>query len=370
MIRILHYIPGFRYGGIESLFLEWYRFIDKSEFQFDLLTRVENENSLILKQYRNMGGRVNRLETLSFGNIVRFRKSVKKFFEGEEKYDIVHIHGDDPFIMYYAKRNGASKIILHSHTIKREEGGIKAWLNTNNEKIDLKLWADEGWACSIRAANWKFRGSKWSDGNVKIIHNPVNWKKYIFNNTVRKEVRNYWNLDDKFVVGTVGRITEAKNPNAVIDIFSMVKRKKENACLLWVGDGIKLTLAKKKIDELNLGDSIILTGYRDDIPELMQAMDVFVFPSLWEGLGLAALEAQAAGLKTVCSENVPEEVDVSPLCKHIPLDNMDSWVMEICEAEHVKREDTSHYFMDSVYDISYGIQELEKSYKEVLQDSM
>lgn len=369
MIRILHYIPGFLYGGIESLFLEWYKNIDQTKYRFDLLKRIDDQDSLILEQYRNLGGMVYQLEPLTFRNINGFRMSVRDFFRQHRDYDILHMHGPDLFVMRYAKKFGISKIIVHSHT-SRMDKGIKPLINYINEQMDIMLYADAFFACSQKAAEWKFKGVKGNNRKVRIIHNSIRWDKYLYNEEVRDDVRKNWDIEDKFVVGVVGRMTQAKNPYGIFEIFSMVKKKRGNACLFWVGDGPESSLIKKKMDESGLLDSVIFAGYRGDIAELMQAMDVFVFPSLWEGLGLAALEAQAAGLKTVCSENVPKEVDVSPLCKHIPLDDMESWVMEICESEHNKREDTSRYFMDSVYDISFGIQELEKSYKEVLQNSM
>ena len=191
-----------------------------------------------------------------------------------------------------------------------------------------------------------------------------------FNPEIRNTYRENLGIYNKYVVGTVANFSKVKNPFGLIDLFDQVHKKCKRACLLWVGDGGLRGEIEKRIDEKGLSNHVILLGTRSDVPQLLQAMDVFVLPSLSEGLGIAAIEAQAAGLPTICSSNVPKEAAISPLCSHLALNNLGIWVDTVLAQDVYKRDDSSNYIAESGYDVSRTSKWIENFYCDIISNKL
>ena len=217
MIKVLHYIPGFLYGGIESLFLDWYKRIDHKTVEFELLLRTQDDNAIALRQYREMNGKYYRLPKKS--NLKEYIKKVNLFFKKHHDYDIVHCHGVDSFVLAAAKRYGI-KTIVHSHTTQIDGSLLspKNMFFTVDSWIGKHFFADYGFACSQLAANWMFGGMTFNRKKVIIIHNAIDTDKYRFNLDVRNKKRKELDIQDSFVIGHVGRMTPPKKP-----IFTFLK---------------------------------------------------------------------------------------------------------------------------------------------------
>ena len=141
MLKVLHYIPGFLYGGIETMFLSWYRCIENKNVEFELLIRTQDDDATALKEYRNQNGKYYRLPTFSVKRVFDFKKQVDQFFKTHNNYDILHAHEVDPFILSSAKKHGIKKIIVHSHTTSYGSG-VKNKIRFLNEQINIKIYAD------------------------------------------------------------------------------------------------------------------------------------------------------------------------------------------------------------------------------------
>lgn len=361
-MKVLHYIPGFNTGGIESVFLNWYKNLDRSECEFELLVRNYDPASPMLKEFLAMGGKLHTLDTpsLNIKTMWRFRNTVNIFFTKHPNYDFLHVHvADDPFIISTAKKVGIEEIGIHAHTTGYNESyksqGLKGRIRNSNVKK-----ANHFFACSKVAARWMFPEHL---ENVRIIHNGININHYAFNIEKRNEYRKKLNLKDNFTIVHVGRFSEVKNHLFMLEIFKQLNEKLPDAQLLFVGDGPLFSEYKQKYQQRN----IHYLGARLDIPEVLQAADVFLLPSKFEGLGMSAIESQGAGLPTLVSNRVPQEVKVTDLVEFLPLNSgIEIWTEHIMKyKDGYERENTLEQLRNAHYDIKQTTQDLVQYYKKV-----
>lgn len=268
-------------------------------------------------------------------------------------YKIVHIHQNSASMAMdarIAKKAKVPIVIGHSHNtscnILWQHYLFKPFVN---KYLDYKF------ACSKEAGKWVF------GKEVKIINNAIDHKSFRFDYSVRKEYREKLSLNDKYVVGFVGRLfNKQKNVSRLIEIFKTVLKRRSDAFLLIVGDGSDRLLLEKQCEEFK--DRVLFTGKRNDIPSLMFAMDVFVFPSFHEGLGVVAIEAQATGLKTVVSKGVPAP-DILGEQKVLSLDETDErWTEEIIKPSKISRADTENALKNAGYEIKTEAKKLQDFY--------
>lgn len=315
-------------GGAETLIMNLYRNIDRSKIQFDFLTCKEGVfDSEILK----MGGEIHRIPYISDVGHLNYVKALNKFFEVNDEYKIVHSHLDkmSGLVLRSAKRGGIPIRISHSHNTS-SEGGIAAriykWLVGN---IILSN-ATNLFACSKYAAEWLFKEKSYS---TEILKNGIESERFEFSPQVRRVVREELNLDeDIFVLGHVGRFAHQKNHAFLIDVFAKFNKIKKDSVLILIGDGPLQSTIEKKVLELKLKDKVKFIGIRSDIHRLLQAFDVFVFPSLHEGLPVSVIEAQGSGLPCLLSGNISQEVNLgNNLVEFISLTDKNLWVRKLRE---------------------------------------
>lgn len=379
MIRVLHYIPGFLFGGIESLFLSWFRHIDHDNIEFELLLRTQDDNCQALMEYRAMGGKYYRLPVLSIRGISSFKRGVSEFFAEHHDYDIVHVHVTDPFVMHYAKKNGIKKIVLHSHTT-RSNPGFNAHVSRIYEYFAKYRYVDYAFACSKEAAKWKYGKGIFKGVPVVIIKNAIETERYLFDENKRRDIRSQLGLEDAYLVGFVGRLTPPKNPLFLIEIFSAVHKRNNSVRFMVVGDGPYRNEMEKRARDMGVFDNTIFLGDRNDIPDLMCAMDCIVMPSVWEGFGMVVIEAQASGLPCVISDAFPKDVDITELVRKRISNKAEynTWVNAIISSLKSERngmENTDFYtdrkkycrMVDRKYGLEREVKHLVQEYERVLE---
>lgn len=366
MIRILHVLGGLDRGGAEALVMNLYRNIDREEIQFDFVIHT-TEHQAYYDEIVSMGGKIFHCPRYKGKNHFEYKKWWRNFFKENPQYRIIHSHirSCASVFLPIAKKYGL-KTIIHSHNTSNGKGissVCKRFL-----QYPLRYQADYFFACSKVAGRWLFGGRVIEKSNFFILKNAIKIEDFRYNKELRKKIRNELGISDAcFVVGTVGRLTPQKNPIKIIEICRELHKQTDREMkFLWVGSGEMYNEIKNQIEKNDLADFIIMMGSRSDVNAIFQAMDVFVFPSLWEGLGIVAIESQAAGLMTLCSEAVPADVAVSELCEFLPLYNVNIWVDKIMNSNQ-SRQDYSRQISNAGYNICNTVQWLQKFYDEILR---
>lgn len=361
-MRILHVFGRLDRGGAETMVMNLYRNINRSKIQFDFIIHTL-DNCDYSEEIKALGGRIYSIPKYNGKNHSQYKEAWKCFFEEHREYKLLHGHVRSTGSIYLgiAKRYGLITI-SHSHSISNGVGisvVVKGLLQYN-----IRYKADYFFACSMAAGEWLFGKKICKKDNFFILKNAIDSKKYIYNEYDRLKKRKELNVEEKFVIGHIGRFTALKNHNFLLDIFKQIHDKDQNSKLLLVGDGELKQSIIQKAQNLNLINDIIFTGVREDIPELLQAIDIFIFPSLNEGLGISAIEAQCSGLKTIVSDNVPKEVKVTDLLEFISLkQKAEFWAENILKyKKNYKRTNTYKDIYEAGYDIKSTSSWMEKFY--------
>jgi len=356
MIRILIFGLTTGLGGVGTYLMNLYRNIDRNVIQFDFV--VEGDMCYFADEIQAMGGKIYYIKPKRknvFLNIKDLWILLKKC---RKNYKMIYfnfsvLYYNVPFIL--SKLFRYPIIIAHGHnTCPKNMKNIRYLLHCIN-RYYVSHFSNYLFACSSQAGEWVLGKKAVEEGKVKVIPNAINAEIFKYNTEIRSIIRNELRIDkENFVVGNIGRVTYQKNQIYLIDIFKEIKKKYDKAILLLVGDGELMDDINKKIHTLDLSDSVILTGARSDVSKLLQAMDVFVFPSLFEGLGIVLLEAQASGLLCFASKGViPEQVNVTGNVKFIDLNKGPAyWAEQILKYSIVhKRKDMTETVKISGYDI-------------------
>ena len=294
-------------GGIESVIMNYYRNIDRNKVQFDFLCNTEKvayEDEII-----SLGGTIYRITARS-KDIKKYKEDMKNFFkEHSKEYDTIWVNicslANIDYLKY-AKKYGIKYRIIHCHNSQNMDTFLRGMLHRWN-RLFIKRYATDFWSCSDDSSGWFYSKKIINSNKYLVIKNAINLEKFKFNETIRNEYRKKMNLDNKFVIGHVGRFHFQKNHKFLIKIFNEIYKENNNAVLLLIGEGEDKEEIKKIVEENKLENNVQFLGARNDVSELMQAMDVFLFPSLFEGLAVVLLETQAAGLPIYTSENVAKE---------------------------------------------------------------
>ena len=363
MIRVLQVVNDMHRAGLETMLMNYYRNIDRNQIQFDFLTHRPNKSDYD-DEIITLGGKVYYAPRLYPQNYPKYFRWMKAFFAEHPEYKIIHSHID---AMSYlplkaAKKAGISVRIAHSHSTSID----RDW------KYLLKLYfrkcinsvATNRLACGREAGEFLF-----GEAHFDIIPNAVEADKFYFNEETRINTRTNLNLNDKFVVGHVGRFCYPKNHKFLIEIFNEVQKKNPASVLLLVGVGEKLTEIQDFVNKLGLSDKVLFLGNRSDVNELYQIMDVFVLPSLFEGVPVVGVEAQFADLPCLFSDKTPTEVKFNIRTKFIGLDSSpEFWADEILATRNGEpRSSTREDIVNSRYDIKCAHTILEEYYKEQLK---
>ncbi len=360
-IRILHIVTYMGRGGLETMLMNYYRNIDRSKVQFDFLVHRDFEADYD-GEILSMGGRIYRLPRLNpFSK--EYLNRLDKFFAEHKEYDVVHSHLDcmAGIPLKYAKKHGVSFRIAHAHSSNQTKD-IKYLLKLIYKKNICK-YANKLFACGQDAGLWMF-----GTDNFSILNNAIDVQRYVFNLDIRNKIREELGIGpDSLVVGHVGRFSAPKNHEYLINVFYELQKKNDKAVLLLVGDGELRNKIQRQVQQLDITDKVIFTGVRADVCDLLQAMDVFVFPSIYEGLPVSIIEAQASGLPCLISEKVPIECKITDNVYQIDLNDDIEWVKHIEMCAELQRENTYSEICSAGYDIKQNAKELENTYLQMAQ---
>ena len=313
-IRVLHVFGRLDSGGAESRTMDIYRKIDRTKIQFDFAIHTENKG-FFTDEIKALGGKIYSFPRFNGKNYFQYKKSWQQFFKQYPDYRIIHGHQTTTGFIYLkaAKENGVPVRIAHARN-SNKENVIKKHICKLSKKYATHLFA-----VSKLAGISEFGMEAINAGSVKILPNAIDAEKYSFNPEVRKKKRQELGIKDEMLIIHIGRFHPQKNHAFLLNIFKEIKIVKPDAKLLLVGDGPLKKRIENKIPGKNLAGAVILAGTRSDVPELLQAADVLLFPSLFEGLPGVVLEAQAAGLPCIISDTITDEVKVTDFVEYVSL---------------------------------------------------
>lgn len=325
MAKALLFVDRMRVGGIQTLFVELLEQFKTMQQPCDLLLLDDGEHYDLEDTVRQRGITVYKLQGVWLRqpwDFPKYEKAVRHFFMEHHDYIAVHLNsGPKNYpILKYAKRYGIPVRIAHAHNTGFQTSSKTAQLLGDLFKSPLRRYATNCLACSDLAGQWMF-GKRWmAEGKVTVLSNGIPLQKYAFRPEVRHKVRVGWNAGpNTLVVGHVGRFTKQKNHSFLLEIFAELHRKHPDSMLVLAGVGELQEEIRRKSDEVHLTDSVRFLGFRSDVANLLQGMDVFLMPSLYEGFPVTGVEAQAAGLPCVFSDTITREVKILDEVEYLPL---------------------------------------------------
>ncbi len=311
MIRILHFVSSININsGVMSLLMNYYRNVDRNVIQFDFIYFIKDGSYSFQDEIEKKGGRCFFVASPS-RNPLRFEIDVHQIYiQFKEEYYAIHIHDIFmPFFLWDCKcKTAAKKVIVHAHLTVYGYSSLKS-IRNRILSIPKYLIADEFWACSKDAGIALF-GKGMFKKKGRVINNAISLEKFVFNAGIRKRVRKELDIEDDFVVGHVGWFNPQKNHRFLIEVFENIRKKIPNAKLILIGEGLEKKSIEGLCREKGIKEKVLFLGVREDVNIIMNAFDVFCFPSKYEGLGIALIEAQAIGIPCVYSDRVPTEANI------------------------------------------------------------
>ena len=310
------------YGGLASVMMNYYRTIDKTRFHLDFASTNKELDPKLSDELDKSGSKYYGLGNRKKGIFSYSRKLNEVLKTGN--YDVIHVNSNSATAaleLWVAKKNGVQKRIVHNHTSICDH----KILNNLMKPFFDRLYTD-AIACSEKAGTWLFK-----EKMFQVLNNGISTDEFRFNNEDRQSVRRHYHIDNSTVVlGHVGKIYKPKNHLFLINVFSQYQKKNINANLLLVGDGIMRAEVESEVHALGLESKVIFAGMQENVKAFLSAMDYFVFPSVWEGLPLAVIEAQASGLACYISDTIDKDVIVTNNITVLPItEGYDPWIPEL-----------------------------------------
>lgn len=369
MIRVAQILGKMNGGGAEQVVMNYYSAIDREQVQFDFYL-FKGSKFVPVEEIKSMGGRLFVLPTLK--HPLKYLKTLRRLLS-ENKYDIMHCHLSTlSFLPLLAgKQADVRTRILHNHSTS---GGAREW-HRNLAKLLFKpfakLYATDYFACSEHAARWMYGhvpvipiGENAPKGAAIVLRNAIDTEKFRFSEQKRKQIRKEFNVKPgTLLFGNVGRFCPQKNQHFLIDVFSQIAQQHGNSALILAGIGKDMDVIRARVTAAGLSDRVIFAGQRADIDSVYSAMDCFILPSNYEGLGMAGIEAQCAGLHCLFSDRVPPEVKVTPNAQFLSLKtSAHDWAFAAINLAGLKRRDLSGEVAAAGYDICGEARKLAEFY--------
>lgn len=367
VLKVLQINSGEKFGGISSMIYNIYKQLDRSKIQFDFVAPKRSSYDIYRNDIYQMGGRI--IELKSHGNFIvqkimfwiRLYRLIKK-----EKYKVVHINSGTLLfnlqVAIIARMCQVEKIIMHSHNAGNDRK-FYSMLNVAAKPL-APVCATHFLACSKKAAEYMYPPKIIENNKYIIIKNGININKFKYNSKVRTDYRKKLNIENKTVLLHVGRFVNQKNHMFLVEIFNCYHKEAPESVLILVGDGELKSQIEKRVQELGIGDSVIFLGIRKDIPNLMSASDIFCLPSLYEGLPVVGVEAQASGLPCCFSDTITDEIDLTNNNVFVSLnESAQDWSNAIKQLEMKKNDRLIS--MEAVIKNGYSLEDTVKRLQEV-----
>lgn len=370
MIRVLHSVSNMDRAGIETMLMNYYQHIDREKIQFDFLVNKPKPGDYD-EQIRKMGGRIFLSPGLNPIHYPKYMKFTDALFKDNPEIRILHAHNEAMglYALNGAKRAGIKPRIAHAHNtrlIRDYKYPLKIFC-----KQFLAYSATELWGCGRDAGIYFFGKKNWSEKGM-VMRNAIETKDYAFSPEIRGRMRREHHLGEKTVIGHVGRFNMQKNHDRILNIFAAYTRIDPNAVLLLIGEGELEDKIKEKAKKMQLTDKVIFAGLQSNVHEWYMAMDLFLMPSLFEGLPVVGIEAQATGLKCLFSDAVTDEIVLSPYADRMPLQaSDDEWAKKLLELlkKSCDRTEGISIIRDAGYDIAVEAKRIEALYLKMSERS-
>ena len=340
-------------GGIESVIMNYYRHFDKKSISLDFLCNTEIV--AYEEEIKSLGGNIYKICARS-KNYRQYKKNMIDFYKkNANKYDSIWVNVcslANIDYLKYAKKYGIKKRIIHCHNSQNMDSFARGILHRIN-RIMIKKYATDFWSCSTEASQWFYNQKIINSKKYLLVNNAIDIKKFEYNPRIRDMIRKKLKVEDKVVFGNVGRLHFQKNQEFALQIFAKYTKNNPNSVFLLIGEGEDKDKLKELVKELKIRDKVKFLGIRKDINKLLQGMDVFLFPSKFEGLSLSLIEAQASGLLIFTSNTVSKESKMSNYIYFLDLNaNIDTWVNKITKKiDNEKRKNRKHNISSS-FDIN------------------
>ena len=359
-IRVAQMMTDMNYGGVEMVVMNYYRHIDRSKVQFDFFA-LEGSTLPQREEIEQLGGRV--YVVPKYTHLPQYEKEIIRLFR-QNGYKIVHSHMNtlSVFSLWGAKRAGVLNRIAHNHSTAGKGEGAK-----NAMKYLLRpfstVYPTRLCACSETAGQWLYGGKPF-----RVFNNAIETERFAYDPAKREAIRKELGLENRLVLGHVGRFCYAKNHEFLLKVMAEVCKLRPDAVLLLIGEGELETETRQQVQELGLQENVRFLGRQSDPAKFYQAMDAFVLPSRYEGLGIVLIEAQAASLPVICSTEVPQEAKILPSMQYLSLQEPPAvWAAAaVRAAEEGNRRDTTEELRAAGYDICTEARKLEAFYEEML----
>lgn len=349
---------GFGYQGITNVIMNYTAQMNRKNLEINFCVFSSDNNSI--KERLNLFGKV--IEIPNRKNVCSYSLSLNKILKN--KYDVVHIHGNSGTMVietFLCQLNNVSKIIIHCHNTRTDHPII----NCLFRRMAIRQ-ADVCLACSQDAGDFLYGKRKYT-----VLNNAINLERFQYDEEVRKQYRRQLGINEEILIGHVGHATKQKNQDFLVNVFKEYNRLNSNSKLLLVSDGPLLDSIKEKVNLMGLQDNVIFTGNRSDVECVYQAMDILVFPSLWEGLPLVAIEAQVSGLPVLASKNVSVTAGCTDRFYSMDLElGEKQWaekiecILDECEKRKVLSEKEKQAIRNKGFDIKTEAAKLEYIYRE------
>lgn len=375
MKKVLQLVYDLNCGGVEAFVtnLNSCEKVFENPFDFLLFTKDEEEQFFEAKNKKRGSEIIKIVDDGKGSSIKRFIKRRKQFYNVVKngRYDVVHIHKETISCMIeaiIAKLAGANKVIVHSHNTHVARTGKKAVIEEKLHKIGRMFWklcVDQMCACSTEAGIWLFGERNIKRNDVEILKNGIIGSNYYFNPEIRKKYREKLGWNDKKIIGHVGRFSEQKNHRFLIEIIAEMYKKDENIRAILFGVGDLREEIKNKVKEMGLEEVIIFPGTSPEINNWLQAIDLFLFPSLYEGLPVAGIEAQATGVEILASDTISTELKITQKIHWMPLkEPANKWAVEGLKLMELNTcRDTAEDIQKAGYDIEFTAKRIKEIYE-------
>ncbi|BDR53861.1 putative glycosyltransferase EpsF [Bombiscardovia nodaiensis] len=361
-LRVLVLITKMDRGGAETFVMNYLRNFDRSKVQYDFLVNRQEPGDYE-DEIQDLGGRIFRMCPMYPQYFSQYKREFRQFLVEHPEYTIIHSNLEER--SYFPLRVAADMHvpvrIAHAHSARHDFDIKTPFREYFRHRIGP--YPTDKFACSRQAGVWLYGGKGVEAKNFKVVRNAIDLKKYSFNRAIRDKYRAKLGLQNKLVIGNVGRLSKEKNHLFLLQTFQQIHQRNPNSALLLVGGGPLQESLARKVHELGLSDSVHFTGSVPDVWSYLQAMDVFVFPSSFEGLGMSVIEAQAAGLPCIVSDRVPHEVQMTENVEFFSLkDSVSRWSREAMQLSTFRRKDEVSAVRAHGYDIATEAKKLQNFY--------
>lgn len=358
VVKILHFVPNLGNGGTENFIMNVYRNIDRDKVQFDFVVHT-NKIGVFEDEINKLGGNIYRLPVKDNYNFIKYIRELKKIFR-EKKYKIIHVAMPSIafLILKIAKKENINIRIAHSHSAFHDNN-LRGWIKHFTSKL-IKKYSTINLACSNKAGKYLFEKNEFM-----VIHNAIKLDNFLFDEIEREKIREKYGIkDDEILLGHIGRISKEKNHKFLINLVQKLSDEKYK--LLLVGTGPDEKKIKKIVNKYNLNNRIIFVGNRNDANKFYNAFDIFLLPSLYEGLPTVAIEAQVNGLPCILSDQITDEVKINENCVFLNLD-VDLWENKIL-ANYISNNRKINLNLFRDYNIVYETKKIENIYLKLLRE--